>query len=87
MIPRPRARYFHLIGHPTNRHGRFLRASDYRVFLVNLHEGLVHCPVRLISYTILPDRWHLVVGATDPSAFLALAERVMPTRDQKPSDG
>lgn len=73
------ARFFHLTGHSAHSKGRFTRTADYRTFITRLSTGLAASPQRLISFVVLPDRWHLVVGPTDPRASLALLERVAAT--------
>jgi putative transposase len=46
----------------------FLRPADYRAFLLVLREGLDRYPIQLLSYCILSNHWHLVVGPdTTPS--------------------
>lgn len=73
------ARFFHLTGHSARSNGRFTRTADYRTFIARLRAGLAANPQRLISFIVLPDRWHLVVGPTDPRTSLALLERVAST--------
>jgi REP element-mobilizing transposase RayT len=76
-------RFFHLVAHPAGNRAWFLKTTDYRAFLAVLREGLTHHPIRLVSYTILPDRWHLVVGPADPRQLLALAGWVIKTHEVK----
>ena len=73
------SRFFHLVGHPTHRQPSFQRPTDYRAFLSALTRGLARRPVRLISYTILPDCWQLIVGPADPACVRDLARRVVGT--------
>jgi putative transposase len=47
----------------------FEQRADYRLFLGILAEGLGHHPLRLITYSLMPNHWHLVVGPTDTRAL------------------
>ena len=40
----------------------FQKRHDYRAFLQVLTEGLEKHPVRLVSYCLLSNHWHLVMG-------------------------
>jgi putative transposase len=66
MARRPRsalaASYFHVINRSVRKVPIFTRPSDYRAFLTVLRQGLIRHPARLVSYCILSNHWHLVVG-------------------------
>jgi REP element-mobilizing transposase RayT len=79
MIAADRARFFHCTVHPGQPHARFRRTAEYRAFLAVLRDGLTKHPVRLLAYTILPDRWHLIAGPTDPVPLFELVARVVKT--------
>ena len=64
-----RASYFHVINRSVRRLVLFTQPADYRAFLSILSQALERYPVRLIAYSVMPDRWHLVVGQTDPETF------------------
>src|SRR6187401_1035468 len=72
-------RCFHLIGHPSSSTRQFARTADYRGFIAILRDALSPRSVRLLSYAILPNRWHLVVGTEDPPAALEFVGRVVRT--------
>lgn len=72
-------RFFHVTGQVAGRGQRFARAADYRAFIATLRTALAHRPIRLLAYAILPNRWHLVVGAADPTATLDLIAGVVQT--------
>jgi REP element-mobilizing transposase RayT len=87
MIAADRARFFHCTMHPAHPRACFRRTADYRVFLTVLRDGLARYPVRLLAYTILPDRWHLIAGPTDPVPLFDLLARVVKTHlTQAPVD-
>lgn len=69
MARRPRAAhaagFFHVINRSIRKTPLFQRATDYRAFVGVLEQGLTKHPVRLISYAILPNHWHLAVGPVD----------------------
>jgi putative transposase len=71
--------FFHVSGSPDEPRTWFHRSHDYRAFLRVLRESIAGHPVRLISYIILPDHWHLIVGTTDPKALRAWAAGVITT--------
>jgi REP element-mobilizing transposase RayT len=81
-VTRP-TRCFHLIGHPSSSSHHFARTADYRRFISLLRDALSPRAVRLLSYAILPNRWHLVVGAEDPFAALELMARVVKTHTSR----
>ena len=56
------ARFFHVINRTARKTPIFLRPKDYEAFLEILKEGLDRHPVRLLSYCVLANHWHLVVG-------------------------
>lgn len=74
------AHFFHVAGPAAGSTHRFARIADYRSFISGLRSALARHPVRLLTYAILPNRWHLVVGSTDPTTTLDLAARVARTR-------
>ena len=66
MPRRPRrdtpASIFHVINRSVRKVPIFVNRADYRAFLTVLTEGLRLHPVKLISYCVMPNHWHLVVG-------------------------
>ena len=63
------ASYFHVINRSVRRAVLFTQPADYRAFLSILGTAMEQHPVRLISYTLMPDHWHLVVGQTDTATL------------------
>ncbi len=55
--------FFHVINRAVRKLPIFARPPDYRAFLAVLSTGLQHHPVRLLSYCVLSNHWHLVVDA------------------------
>lgn len=74
--PNKTARFFHLTGCLVSPHTRLERTAEYRALLGTLAAGLTAHPVRLLSYCLLPDSWHLVVGRTNPRVLNELLRRV-----------
>jgi len=76
MARRPRRSsgqaYFHVVNRSIRREPLFLKPNDYRAFLKVLNEGLAKHPVRLLSYCVLFNHWHLVVGPVDPPSLSRL---------------
>jgi putative transposase len=59
--------FFHVINRSVRNVPIFMNRSDYRAFLTVLEEGLTHHPVKLISYCVMPNHWHLVLGPNGPN--------------------
>lgn len=76
-------RFFHVTGRAAGTRQRFARTADYRAFIATLRAALAHRPIRLLTYAILPNRWHLVVGAADPTTTLDLIARVARTQSAR----
>ena len=77
MARRPRhavpSQFFHVINRAVRKEPLFQNPRDYRAFVNILHDGLERWPVRLLSYCILPNHWHLVVepaGTRDLSKLM-----------------
>jgi putative transposase len=79
MIAADRARFFHCIVYPAQPRVYFQRTTDYRALLGLLRQGVIRHSVRVIAYIVLPDRWHLVAGPTDPVPLFELMARVVRT--------
>ena len=67
------APYFHVTNRAARKERIFLRPKDYRAFVQVLTEGLERHPVRLLSYCLLSNHWHLVLG---PPSTMALTDFV-----------
>ena len=76
-------RFFHVTGQAAGSRQRFARTADYRAFIATLRHALAHRPIRLLAYAILPNQWHLVVGAVDPTTTLDLIARVARTQSAR----
>jgi putative transposase len=65
---------FHVLNRAARRARLFKTAGDYRAILSVLSDGLARAPVRLMSYCIMPNHFHLVIGAdqvSELSRFMA----------------
>ena len=65
---RPSDRYFRLTGLLASPGTRLNRSAHYRAHLQRLRADLIDHRVRLISFSLLPDAWHLVVAAEYPKS-------------------
>ena len=83
MARRPRKAsatgFFHVVNRAARREKIFLRPQDYRGFIDVLAEGLRRHPVRLISFCIMANHWHLVVGPTETRTLSGLLHWVTTT--------
>lgn len=58
--------YFHVLNRGIRKTQLFHSRGDYRAFSTVLHRGLQRHPIQLVSYCVMPNHWHLVVGPIDP---------------------
>ena len=70
---------FHIVNRSAGRVPLFRRASDYRAFIEILRAGLERYPARLISYCLMPNHWHLVMGPGDSDRLSKLLHWVTVT--------
>jgi len=77
---RPRAGCGGIVFHVINRGARRMRlfddAADYRCFMGVLADAVDRVPMRLLSYVVMPNHWHLVlwpIADRDLSRFMAWA--------------
>jgi putative transposase len=52
---------FHVMNRGARRLPLFETDDDYRLFLTTLRESQARVPLRLLSYVLMPNHWHLVV--------------------------
>ncbi len=71
--------FFHVLNRSARRRVLFQRPRDYRAFLAILAEGLDRHPARLLSYCVLANHWHLVLGPVDPRTLSKLLHWVTVT--------
>ena len=65
---------FHVINRAARRLPLFESTTEYVAFLHVLNEAQARIPLRLLSYVLMPNHWHLVVWPTDDgelSRFMA----------------
>ncbi len=52
---------YHVLNRANARTTLFRKDRDYAAFLRVLVETQQRCPLRLLSYCLMPNHWHLVV--------------------------
>jgi len=71
--------YCHVINRASGKAPMFTRPRDYRAFLDILREGLDQYPVPLISFCVMSNHWHLVMGPTGTPSLSRLMHWVETT--------
>src|SRR5450756_507831 len=64
---------FHVLNRGVGRQTLFSGEADYLAFQRVLQEARQHVPMRLLSFCVMPNHWHLVVwpnGDDDLSEYL-----------------
>ena len=83
MPRRPRSKsggtYFHAVNRSIRRAPLFARSSDYRAFLQVLAAGVQRYPMHVLSFCVLSNHWHLVVGPTGTTVLSAFMQWVTAT--------
>lgn len=77
--------FFHLVCRSSNRAHVLRRPRDYRAFIDTLATAgaMPNRPLAFVTYAILSNEWHLLVGPTDPPAAARLYARVAATHDPR----
>jgi len=67
-MPMPRTRrltpgglIYHVLNRANARLKIFSGRTDYEEFVQAMHESLQHVPIRVLSWCLMPDHWHLVL--------------------------
>ena len=60
---------YHVLNRGNGRMRIFHKAGDYQAFERVLAEGLERYPVELLTYSLMPNHWHLVVRPRTDSAL------------------
>jgi putative transposase len=71
--------YVHVINRSAHNLPLFERSKDYRDFLRILREGLNRYPVRLVSYCLMSNHWHLVAAPVGSAVLSRLVHWVTTT--------
>ena len=71
--------FFHVLNRSARKVPLFATGRDYRGFLRVMCRGLELHPMRLLSYCLMSNHWHLVVGPVDPSELSKLMHWVTTT--------
>jgi len=53
---------YHILNRANNKDIIFQKELDYYAFEKLLEEGKTKYPIRILSYTIMPNHWHLVLS-------------------------
>ena len=53
---------YHMLNRANRRSTIFFKDEDYQAFERILAEALRHCQIKLYSYCLMPNHWHLVVS-------------------------
>jgi putative transposase len=87
MPRRPRAylqgRIFHVMNRGARRQRLFDDPDDYDAFVRLLAKSLRGQNVELFAYCVMPNHWHLVIGAAEPRELSALMHRLTTTHSRR----
>lgn len=80
-MPRPHSspRYFHIVGALLTPETRLRHSGHYRLLLRTVDRYLEAPHVQLIAFCLLPNAWHLVIGARGTRHLDGLVSRVRDT--------
>jgi REP-associated tyrosine transposase len=67
----PAGMVFHVLNRAVNRKRLFESRADYEAFVGVLAAAKARCSLRLLSYCVMPNHWHLVVCPGDDRALSA----------------
>lgn len=70
---------FHVLNRGNARAHIFDEDEDYQAFQRVLAETLVHVPMRLLAYTLMPNHWHLVLWPREDGHLGEFMRRVTTT--------
>lgn len=76
-------RFFHLACHSRNAAHVLQRPRDYRGFLCAFERACAGHSIRIVSYCVLSNEWHVLLGPGDPSEAMWLFARVVTTHDAR----
>jgi putative transposase len=57
----PGGMVFHVLNRANNREAMFLTEDDYLAFLRVVRDTLKQEPMRILSFCLMPDHWHLLL--------------------------
>ena len=61
----PAGTCYHVLNRAVARLPLFERAGDYEAFMDVLREALLHEPLPIFAYSVMPNHWHFVVRPVD----------------------
>ncbi len=77
----PRRLVYHVLNRAVARLPLFRKAADSAAFEQVLAEAHERCPIRILAWCIMPNRWHLVLRPRKDGELTAFTRRLTHTRD------
>lgn len=66
----------HVINRGNDRRCLFASPSDFGEFLDLIAWAKGQCPIRVVSYCLMPNHWHFVLWPEEPNAMAAFLHRL-----------
>ena len=67
---------YHVLNRGVGRSQLFFKDADYLAFEQIMAETLETCPMRICSYVLMPNHWHLVLWPKQDGELAAFMQRL-----------
>lgn len=67
---------YHVLNRGVGRSRLFFKDADYRAFEQIMVETLESCPMRICSYVLMPNHWHLLLWPKEDGELAAFMQRL-----------
>ena len=74
---------YHALNRANNRANLFSKPKHYQDFLEIIHETLEYVPMRILSYCLMPNHWHLILYPQEDGDLSKFMQIVTLTHTQR----